>query len=347
MEAFTRRVATPGGSSIQTKASAADQSINSSTSYRSPQTVVWCADIRARRSPACLVFRETRLTSGRSLPVFTQLTQSVSCLGWQAGAGSARFRTGLAAMQRRAGRRRKCHGLVEGQPVLEAAVELAEELVEQVAGGGGMAVTVFPPLAVMLAGGLAVGGGRKGPHPAGVGQPVVLDMAVGDRDRASGRTGDRRGSGVSLQRAGVGEPGSVITDLGEHPCTGRVREPGEARDDRVVGMRLEQLRRRLAELVDIDARRIERGEQSQRVFAHRGLDQKWLAQLGFPQSGVDLGGGLIDATATAGASQRRGDPAHRQLGGRGRGGRDRQHGAGLRARDTQREPFVKTARKVG
>jgi hypothetical protein len=53
--------------------------------------------------------------------------------------------------------------------VLEAVVQLAEEFVEQIAGGGGMTVAVFPPLAVVLAGGLTVGGSRKGPHPADVG----------------------------------------------------------------------------------------------------------------------------------------------------------------------------------
>jgi hypothetical protein len=61
-------------------------------------------------------------------------------------------------------------------------VELAEEFVEQVAVGGGVAVAVFSPALVVLAGGLVVGGGRKGPHPADVGQPVVLDVAVGDGD---------------------------------------------------------------------------------------------------------------------------------------------------------------------
>lgn len=63
-------------------------------------------------------------------------------------------------------------------------------------------------------------------------------MAVGDRDRASGRTGDRGGS-----------------------------QAGETRDDRVVGMGLKQLRGRLTQVVDIGARGVERREQSQRVLA--------------------------------------------------------------------------------
>jgi hypothetical protein len=40
-------------------------------------------------------------------------------------------------------------------------VELAEEFVEQMAVGGGVAVAVFPPLAVMLPGRLAVEAAEK------------------------------------------------------------------------------------------------------------------------------------------------------------------------------------------
>jgi hypothetical protein len=78
----------------------------------------------------------------------------------------------------------RVQGLVEGLPLVEhltvlwAVVELAEELVEQIAVGGGMTVPVLPSLAVVLAGELTVGGSRKGPHPAHVGQPVVLDVAM-------------------------------------------------------------------------------------------------------------------------------------------------------------------------
>jgi hypothetical protein len=67
-------------------------------------------------------------------------------------------------------------------------------------------------------------------------------------------------------------------------------------------MLLEQLRGCLAELVHIGTRGVECREQRMRVFAHRGLDQKWSAQLRFPQFGFDIGRGLIDAAATAGAT---------------------------------------------
>jgi hypothetical protein len=64
-----------------------------------------------------------------------------------------------------------------------------------------------------------------------------------------------------------------------------------------------------------------------------------LVQLRFPQLSFDLGCRLVDAAATAGAPQRRSDTAHRQPGGRSRGRRDRQHGAGFGAGDPQREPI--------
>jgi hypothetical protein len=98
---------------------------------------------------------------------------------------------------------RECLGYVEGLPVLQAAVELAEELVEKVAVGGGMPAAVFPPLAVVLAGGLTVGGSRKGPHPADGGQPVVFDMAAApERDTREPAITSRRSRIVNLPEQG-------------------------------------------------------------------------------------------------------------------------------------------------
>jgi hypothetical protein len=64
--------------------------------------------------------------------------------------------------------------------VLQAVVELAEKFVEQMAVGGGVSVAVLAPLTIMAPGWLVAGGGGECPHPADVGQPVVLDMAMGD-----------------------------------------------------------------------------------------------------------------------------------------------------------------------
>jgi hypothetical protein len=122
---------------------------------------------------------------------------------------------------------RKCLGLVECLVVLQTVVELADTFVEQVAGGGGVAVAVFSPAAVVLAGGLAVGGGRERPHPADVGVPVVLDTPVRDRQGSSRGAGDGCGSRVGLQRPGVGEPGTAAGDVPW--CAARLR-PGILRD---------------------------------------------------------------------------------------------------------------------
>ena len=65
----------------------------------------------------------------------------------------------------------------------------------------------------------------------------------------------------------------------------------------------------MAELLEVRARGVERGEQSQHLFSHRSFDQKWLVQLRFPQRCCDLGGGLFDPAAAAGATQRTRDPA--------------------------------------
>jgi hypothetical protein len=92
--------------------------------------------------------------------MFPQLTESRFLSHMATRSRSSRFATEVP-LGRVAQRHRKRLGLVEGLVVLEAVVELAEEFVEQVAGGGGMAVAGFPPLAVMLAGGLAVGGSRE------------------------------------------------------------------------------------------------------------------------------------------------------------------------------------------
>src|SRR5271166_314769 len=116
---------------------------------------------------------------------------------------------------------------VEQLSGLQAVVDLAEEFVEQVADGGAVAVAVFSPAPVVLTGRGAVGGRGEGPDPAGGGESVVFDVAVGDADGASGGPDDGRGSGVGLQCAHVGESGAVVADLGEHPGAGRVGEDGK------------------------------------------------------------------------------------------------------------------------
>jgi hypothetical protein len=58
----------------------------------------------------------------------------------------------------------KCCRCCEMLSVLEAVVELSDELVEQVAVRGGVAVAVFSAAAVVLARGLAMGWRRRRPR---------------------------------------------------------------------------------------------------------------------------------------------------------------------------------------
>jgi len=67
----------------------------------------------------------------------------VWCLAWRPDPGSSRFGTEVS-LGRVAQRHRKGLGLVECLVVFETVVELAEELVEQIAGGGGDRVRIGP-----------------------------------------------------------------------------------------------------------------------------------------------------------------------------------------------------------
>jgi hypothetical protein len=111
---------------------------------------------------------------------------------------------------------------VEGLAGLQAVMQLAEHLVEQVSQGGGVAVAAVSASAVVALSGAGVDAGRGGPNPADGGEAVVFDPAVGDGRDLAGGPGDRRGSGVGLQCAVVGESVTVVADLGEDPGAGQV-----------------------------------------------------------------------------------------------------------------------------
>jgi len=112
-----------------------------------------------------------------------------------------------------------------------------------------MAVAAFSPAPVMLSGRWAVCDGGKGPDLAGGSEAVVFDAAMGDADGAPRGPGDGRGSGVGLQRPGIGESGAVVAELGEHTSPGGVGQAGETGNDRVVGMLLEGFGGGLAEVL--------------------------------------------------------------------------------------------------
>ena len=110
---------------------------------------------------------------------------------------------------------------------LEAVVELAEELVEQVPLGlvvpisGGAAGVVVAACARRCA------KRSQSPDRADGGQAPVFDMPVQDNGFLAAGAGDWGGSGEGFQPAGVSEAGAVVADLGQDPGTGQHPESGE------------------------------------------------------------------------------------------------------------------------
>ena len=92
---------------------------------------------------------------------------------------------------------------------------------------------------------------------------------------------------------------------------------------------------------------VEGGQQSQRLFAHRGFNQKWLVQLRFPQLSVDFGGGLRDSAAAARAAQRCAIRLIDNLAAAAGVGAIANTGACLGAGIPSANLPVKTARKIG
>jgi hypothetical protein len=79
---------------------------------------------------------------------------------------------------------------VEGLAGLQAVMQLAEHLVEQVSQGGGVAVAVVSASAMVVLSGAGVDVGIGSPNPADGGEAVVFDPAVGPlpHRRAANRT---------------------------------------------------------------------------------------------------------------------------------------------------------------
>src|SRR5437764_1880131 len=98
----------------------------------------------------------------------------------------------------------------------------------------GVSVAVGSSAVVVVFGWSWSGQGGEGPEESDGVESVVFDSAAGDGDAAAGGAGDGGGAGVGLERAGVGEPGAVVADFGEHPGAGEIGQAGEAGDDRVV-----------------------------------------------------------------------------------------------------------------
>lgn len=131
---------------------------------------------------------------------------------------------------------------------------------------------MFAPLRVVMPGRLTCGGGGESPHPADVGKPVVLDLPVGDADRASGGAGDRVLTRGRPSRRGRRRTGWVVVDLGEYAGAGGVGPARKAGNDGIIGGGFGTAPRRLAEPVDVGAGGLECGQQRQGVLAHRAYD---------------------------------------------------------------------------
>ncbi|MGW5581957.1 hypothetical protein [Micromonospora chokoriensis] len=125
---------------------------------------------------------------------------------------------------------------------------------------------------------------------------------MGDGDAAPGRAGDRGRASISLQGAGIGEPGAVVADLGQNAGTGHVGQTGEACHDRVVRVLVERFAGGLVKRIHAGAFDVQRPQQCQRLDAHRFRRDGRLTQLRTAQRLLQLGGQALDAAAAADAA---------------------------------------------
>ncbi len=212
-------------------------------------------------------------------------------------------------------------------PGLEAVVQLAEELVEQVSLG------LMVPVPGRAAGVEVVACTRRSaqrgqsPDRAHRGQSPVLDVPVQDNGLLAAGAGDRRRSGVGLQPARISEAAAVVSDFGEHPGAGQLSEAGKAGDDLRVRVLVKMGRRRLRELVGRDACGIELTQQRRQPDAHRRLDLRRLVQVDVTEDLTQPVDGTVEEALTAGLDQQPTQLGRSQPCGPGWGRRGSQDGA--------------------
>lgn len=186
------------------------------------------------------------------------------------------------------------------------------------------------PRSVVVVGPSAAGlQGREGPDVADGRQALVLHLAVVDDQAFARGAGDRRGSCVGLERAGVGEAGAVVAELGEHAGAGEFAQAREAGDDGGVRVLGEGLSGCLGELVGGAAGRVQLQQDGLGLAAEGFFDGRELAKLLFAEVGLEFVGPRFDVALAAGGSQECVQAAAGELGGSGRGGRRGEDGAGL------------------
>ena len=214
---------------------------------------------------------------------------------------------------------------------LQAVVELAEELVEQVPLG--LVVPVSGGAATVV---VTAGTGRgpqrsQRPDRADRGQAPIFDMPVQHNGFLAAGAGDRRGPGEGFQPAGIGKPAAVIADLGQHPGTGQVPQTRKAGDDLGVRVLLKIGDRRLGQLLDGRAGGVELAQQRAQLNPHRVFDHRWLVQVGVGEDGAQPVDVTIQFAAAAGGDQQPTQPRGGQLGGLRGSRRGRQDGARIGA----------------
>lgn len=112
----------------------------------------------------------------------------------------------------------------------------------------------------------------KAQRKLAVDEAVVLDGAAADEALLAGGPGDGGGSGVRLQRPGVGEPCPVVAQLGEYAGAEHGTQAWEAEQDLAVGVLVKGGCGRLREIVRGLAGGVQLLEHGQELVAEGILD---------------------------------------------------------------------------
>ncbi len=111
--------------------------------------------------------------------------------------------------------------------VLQAVVQLSEQLVRQPAQRGLVRFSGGAAASVVGVGAFGFADGVEGPPSAGVGKSLVAGSAHQDDSGFARGSGDRCGSGVTAPGGRVGEAVRVVPELAEHPRAEDHAESGQ------------------------------------------------------------------------------------------------------------------------
>jgi hypothetical protein len=160
----------------------------------------------------------------------------------------------------------------------------------------------------------------------GVGQAAVAGVAGQHRPGLPGGSGDRGHPGVVLTGPGVGVAVGVIAELGKHPGTEDLSEPGLAAVDLNVRVPAKTRLHLTFQHVGLAGQLGDHRKQCLRGGGvgtnHTGTGRQLLGA----QPGNDVSGPGGDVALASGPPQRRADLVHAQPGALLRGGGQSQHG---------------------